>query len=53
MQIMNLKKFFKNVWWTLSAFKTVNELPDAIIFVDKTGNIRNFNKRAKEIFGLE
>ena len=50
---MNLKKFFKNIWWTISAFKTVNELPDAIIFVDKTGNILNFNKRAKEIFGLE
>ena len=53
MQIMNLKKIFKNVWWTLSAFKTVNELPDAIIYVDIVGNIKNFNKRAKEIFGLE
>lgn len=53
MQIMNLDKFFKNVWWTLTAFRTIDELPDAVIYVDLVGNIKKFNKKAQEIFGLE
>ena len=53
MQIMNLDKFFKNVWWTLTAFKTIDELPDAVIYVDLVGNIKKFNKKAQEVFGLE
>lgn len=52
MQIMNLDKFVKNVWWTLTAFRTIDELPDAIIYVDLVGNIIKFNKKAQEIFGL-
>ncbi len=50
---MNLDKFVKKAWWTLSSFRTINELPDAIIYVDVVGNIQNFNKKAQELFGLE
>ena len=53
MQIMNLDKFFKNVWWTLTAFRTIDELPDAVIYVDLVGNIKKYNKKAQETFGLE
>lgn len=53
MQIMNLDKFVKNLWWTLTAFKTIDELPDAVIYADLVGNIKKFNKKAKKIFDLK
>ena len=53
MQIMNLDKFVKNLWWTLTAFRTIDELPDSVIYVDLVGNIKKFNKKAQETFGLE
>ena len=53
MQIMKLDKVFKNIWWFLTAFGTVNSLPDAIIFVNKTGNIKNYNKKACDMFRLD
>lgn len=53
MQIMNLDKVVKNVWWVLTAFKTIDKLPDAVIFADLVGNIRKFNKKAQVMFELE
>ena len=53
MQIMNLANFLKNAWWTLTSYKTINELPDAIIHVDSDGVIKNFNKKAQVLFNLK
>lgn len=33
MQIMNLEKIVKNLWWSLTAFRTINNLPDSIILL--------------------
>ena len=52
MQIMNLDKFSKNLWWALTAYKTIDELPDAVIFVGFKGEIKHFNKKAQELFAL-
>ncbi len=49
---MNVKKLAKKLWWSLTAFQTINNLPDAVIFVDSDGRIIRFNKKACEIFGL-
>ena len=50
MQIMNLVNLFKNFIWS---FSSVNSLPDACIFVDKTGLIRYSNRRAKDLLGFD
>ena len=50
MQIMNLVNLFKNFIWS---FSSVNSLPDACIFVDKTGLIRSSNRRAKDLLGFD
>lgn len=52
MQIMNLSKVLKDFLWSLTAFKTINELPDAIVFVDSSGEIVQYNRKAQELFGL-
>lgn len=52
MQIMNLDKLAKDFWWALTAFKTIDELPDSIIYTDSEGNIKKYNRKAKETFGL-
>ena len=52
MQIMNLDKLAKDLWWGLIAFRTIDELPDSIMFVDNNGDIKHYNKKAKEVFGL-
>ena len=39
MQIMNLEKIVKNLWWSLTAFRTINNLTDSIIFIDFQGTI--------------
>ncbi len=52
MQIMNLDKFVNSIWWALTAFKTIDQLPDAVIFIDEKGFIKNFNIKACEVFGL-
>ena len=52
MQIMNLEKLAKDLWWAITAIKTINDLPDAIIFVDNTGEIKNYNKKSQELFGF-
>ncbi|MCM1338852.1 MAG: ATP-binding protein [Muribaculaceae bacterium] len=49
---MNVKKIVKNLWWGLTAFSVINNLPDAVIFVGEDGRITRFNRKAKEIFGL-
>ena len=49
---MNVKKIAKNLWWALTSFQTINNLPDAVIFTDKEGCITRFNKKAREVFGL-
>lgn len=53
MQIMNLENLLKNFWWSLSALKTINELPDALIYVNKNGIIEHINKKAAQNFGIE
>lgn len=52
MQIMNLKKLVKNLWWALTAFKTINDLPDSIIFIDSDGFIKRANKKSFDWFGF-
>lgn len=52
MQIMKLAKVFKNIWWNLTASSTINDLPDALIYISKTGNVKNFNKKARDMFNL-
>ncbi len=52
MQIMNLDKLAKDFWWSLTAFKTINNLPDSVIFVNPEGVIEQYNKKAQEVFGL-
>ena len=53
MQIMNVAKLIKDLWWTLTAYKTINDLPDSLIFVDSDGFITKFNAKAHEVFGLQ
>ena len=52
MQIMNLGKLAKDFWWSLTAFMTINNLPDSVIFVNSDGVIEQYNKKACEVFGL-
>lgn len=52
MQIMNLDKLAKDLWWSITAIKTINDLPDAVIFVDNSGEVKNYNRKAQELFGL-
>lgn len=49
---MNLEKFLKDLWWTITAANTINDLPDSIIFVDSKGFVKRANKKAFECFGL-
>ncbi len=49
---MKFKKIVSDLWWTLSAFYTMNNLPDAIIYINAEGDIRHFNQKAREVFGL-
>lgn len=50
MQIMNLSKLLKRIWWLVSAYNTMDKMPDAMIFVNQEGIIEYYNQRAKEIF---
>lgn len=52
MQIMNVTKLIKDLWWMLTASRTIDNLPDSLIFVDSEGCIVRFNNKAKEVFGL-
>jgi len=52
MQIMNLDRLAKDFWWNLTAFKTINELPDSVIFTNFRGEVIQFNRKAKEVFAL-
>lgn len=52
MQIMNIKKTLKNLWWFLTANKTVNEFPDSIIILDEEGYVQRVNRKAGECFGI-
>lgn len=52
MQIMNLEKIVKNLWWFLSASKTLNSLPDSVIWIDENGFIERANHKAFECFGF-
>ncbi len=52
MQIMNLEKLAKELWWSLTAFRAINELPDSVIFVNYDGIIERVNSKAKESFGI-
>ena len=53
MQIMNLEKIVKNLWWSLTAFNTINNMPDSIIFVNFQGEIEQANRKAYECFGFK
>lgn len=49
---MNVKQIAKKIWWIITSYRTINNLPDAVIFTDSEGCITRFNKRAQQIFGL-
>ncbi len=50
---MNLENLLKNLWWSLSAFKTINELPDSLIYVNKNGIVEHINNKASHSLGIE
>ena len=52
MQIMNLKKLAKDFWWNLTAFKTLNDLPDSVILLNNFGEIKQFNEKAVKVLGI-
>lgn len=52
MQIMNLEKLAKELWWSLTAFRAINELPDSVIFVNYDGVVERVNSKARECFGI-
>ena len=52
MQIMNFEKLVKNLWWYFSASKTIEDLPDSMLFVDSAGYVANANKKACDCFGI-
>lgn len=52
MQIMNFNKLAKNFWWNLTAFNTLNDLPDSVILLNNNGEIKQFNKKAEEVLGI-
>lgn len=53
MQIMNLDEISQKLWWILTAYKTIDELPDAVMFIGYKGEIKNYNKKAQELFALD
>lgn len=53
MQIMKLGKLFKNILWVFSAYNTINTLPDAVIYLNNKGIIKNYNKKANELFEFD
>ncbi len=52
MQIMNLEKLVKNLWWAITAFKTINDLPDSVVFINSEGFVKRANRKAFECFGF-
>ena len=52
MQIMKLSRLAKKLWWFLSAYKTINNLPDAVLYVDSMGYLVNANKAAAKCFQI-
>lgn len=52
MQIMNLQKIAKDFWWNLTAFKTLNDLPDSVIIVNPDGEVKQYNHKAAKVLGL-
>lgn len=49
---MNLEKMFKNVLWTFTSSKTIENLPDSVVFVDAAGFVTRANKKACDCFKL-
>lgn len=49
---MNIKKFFKNIFFFFLSYKFLNNLPDMVLYVDYNGIIRNANKKAKNTLGI-
>lgn len=49
---MNLEKMFKNVLWTFTSSKTIENLPDSVVFVDAAGFVIRANKKACDCFRL-
>ena len=52
MQTMNFEKLVKKLWWYFSASKTIDDLPDSILFVDSSGYVVRANKKACDCFGI-
>jgi signal transduction histidine kinase len=52
MQIMNFSKLLKDFWWKVSAYKTIDTMPDSLVFVDFNGFMVKHNLKATEVFGL-
>lgn len=49
---MNLEKMFKNVLWTFTSSKTIENLPDSVVFIDSAGFVTRANKKACDSFRL-
>ncbi len=49
---MNLKKMFKNVFWTFTSLKTIENLPDSVVFLNSAGFVTRANKKACECFKI-
>lgn len=49
---MNIKKFFKNIFFFFSSYKILNNLPDIVLYIDSDGVIKNANNKAKNYFGI-
>ena len=52
MQIMNFDKLAKDFWWNLTAFNTLNDLPDSVILLNSDGEIKQYNNKAAEVLGI-
>ena len=52
MQTMNFEKLVKKLWWFFSASKTIDDMPDSMLFVDSSGYIARANKKACDCFNI-
>lgn len=52
MQIMNLIESLKNLWCAITAFKTIESMPDSVLYVDSDGLVIMANEKAFDCFRL-
>lgn len=52
MQIMNLIESLKNLWYAITAFKTIESMPDSVLYVNSDGLVIMANEKAFDCFKL-